>query len=136
MNTTTPVAYYIGPNPPAGDIPHTYAFYLFEQQAIFRQTNVSAFNTSQSRISFNLANFARTAGVGRLLAANYFVTQNNGTANATSSATASRTSGVATGTGSARATVTPFRGGAGALATGVEGTIAALFAAGCAALML
>ncbi|KAI9699944.1 MAG: hypothetical protein M1836_002478 [Candelina mexicana] len=138
INSTIPVAYYLPPNPPAGDIAHTYVFYLFEQQAIFRPTNVTLSSTVASRVSFNIANFSRTAGVGPLLAANYFTVQNNATANATGTAgaTASRTSGVATGTGGAIASVTPFRGAAGTLATGVQTVVAGVFAAALAGLML
>ncbi|KAL9124232.1 MAG: hypothetical protein Q9217_006419 [Psora testacea] len=100
INTTEPVAFYQGPAPPAGDVAHTYVFYLFGQEAGFTAPaadspfNVANVNRGMNRMSFNVQDFARETGVGPLAAANYILVQNTtgsqtGTASGSASATGS-----------------------------------------------
>ncbi|KAL8758818.1 MAG: hypothetical protein Q9184_003813 [Pyrenodesmia sp. 2 TL-2023] len=137
VNTTEPVAFYNGPMPPAGDIPHDYVFYLFQQEAGFAPPpedspfNINNVNAaSMNRMSFSVQRFAEGEGVGYLVAANYIQVQNlgsgsegsrssNGTAGP--SATSSTTS--ATG-GVAAPSPSPFTGSAGKL--GARGVLGAM----------
>ena len=95
VNSSEPVAFYQGPSPPPGDIPHVYVFYLYEQEegfapppddSPFNVNNVNAESTN--RLSFNAQSFGEQSGVGDLVAANYIQVQNT-TGTATSSAGAS-----------------------------------------------
>ncbi|KAL9101481.1 MAG: hypothetical protein Q9163_003252 [Psora crenata] len=102
VNTTSPVAFYQGPTPPPGDIPHTYVFYLFAQEAGFMAPatdspfSVGNVNTGMNRLSFNVQNFVSEPGVGPLVAANYFMVQNTtGSGSATATGGATSPTGVA-----------------------------------------
>lgn len=119
VNTTEPVAYYNGPMPPAGDIPHDYVFYLFVQEEGFAPpAEESPFNVdnvneeSSNRSSFDVRRFAEGEGVGELVAANYIVVQNPGAGGSMSSGMAGPT---ATGGAAAPPSPSPFTGSAGQL---------------------
>ena len=123
VNTTEPVAFYQGPNPPPGDIPHIYAFYLFEQEEDFTGPaedspfRAAVVNQGMNRMSFNVQTFAEETGVGDLAAGNYIMYQNT-----SGTATASASSGSASGTGSAMTpTGTAFMGDAGKINLGGVG---------------
>ncbi|KAK3176375.1 hypothetical protein OEA41_007698 [Lepraria neglecta] len=68
VNTTTPIAFYNPPGPPAGDIAHTYTFYLFEQEATFMPPADNSIlsqgmvNMGMNRMSFNVKNFVEGDG--------------------------------------------------------------------------
>jgi phosphatidylethanolamine-binding protein (PEBP) family uncharacterized protein len=70
------VANYIGPAPPPGSAPHRYAFFLYEQPAAFDGAkyappggkNLSNWN----RMRFDLDRWEKKAGLGAVLATNYF----------------------------------------------------------------
>lgn len=101
VNNSEPVAFYQGPSPPPGDIPHIYSFYLFEQGGAFAPPPAdSPFNTNNvnvgmtNRLSFNVQKFANQEGVEDLVAANYIKVQN------TTGSTPSSTSSSSTGTAS------------------------------------
>ncbi|KAL8847093.1 MAG: hypothetical protein Q9221_007842 [Calogaya cf. arnoldii] len=118
VNTTEPVARYNSPMPPAGDIPHDYVFYLFQQEAGFAAPaedspfNVNNVNAeSINRSSFNVQRFAEGEGVGDLVAANYIVVQNPGSGGSMSNGTAGPT---ATG-GVSPPSPAPFTGSAAKL---------------------
>ncbi|KAL8844963.1 MAG: hypothetical protein Q9176_000635 [Flavoplaca citrina] len=119
VNTTEPVAYYNGPMPPAGDIPHDYVFYLFVQEEGFAPpADDSPFNVenvneeSSNRSSFDVRKFAEGEGVGELVAANYIVVQNPGASATMSSGMAGPT---ATGGAVMPPSPSPFTGSAGKL---------------------
>ncbi|KAI4149880.1 MAG: hypothetical protein LQ341_001217 [Variospora aurantia] len=128
-NTTEPVAFYNGPMPPAGDIPHDYVFYLFQQEAGFAPPpedspfNVNNVNAeSSNRASFSMQRFAEGEGVGDLVAANFIRVQNPGSGGSASNGTAgpSGTSAMtpsATGGVVAAPSPSPFTGSAGKLRT-------------------
>ncbi|KAL8648297.1 MAG: hypothetical protein Q9210_005072 [Variospora velana] len=127
INTTEPVAFYNGPMPPAGDIPHDYVFYLFQQEAAFAPPpedspfNVNNVNAeSSNRASFSVQRFAEGEGVGDLVAANYIRVQNPGSGGSASNGTAgpsatSATTTSATGGVVAAPSPSPFTGSAGKL---------------------
>ncbi|KAL8939828.1 MAG: hypothetical protein Q9216_003150 [Gyalolechia sp. 2 TL-2023] len=143
VNTTEPVAFYNGPMPPAGDIPHDYVFYLFQQEdgfapppedSPFNVNNVNA--ESMNRMSFDVQRFADGEGVGDLVAANYIQVQNpasggsgNGTAGpSATSPTTSATGGVTTPSPS------PFISSAGKL--GVRGVLGSIVLGSIAVLLV
>lgn len=120
VNNTSPIAFYQPPAPPAGDIAHTYVFYIFEQQAGFAPPpagnpfSQALVNEGTNRFSFDLNHLAGEKGVGPLVGANYFVAQNRaGTARPTR-----------TGTGSVSSpTNIPFLGGADLRTLGIAGAV-------------
>lgn len=120
VNTASPIAFYQPPAPPAGDIAHTYVFYLFEQENGFAPPpagnpfSEALVNEGNNRISFNLNHLAGESGVGPLVGANYFLVKNTtGTAQATG-----------TGTGSVpKPTVVSFLGGAVRSSSGLAGVV-------------
>ena len=130
INTTQPIAYYNGPQPPVGDIAHSYVFYLFPQGSAFQAPpadspfNVANVNSGMSnRMSFNVQTFAKQAGVGPLTAANYIKVQR---LNSTATASAS---GKPSGTGSSKApSGSPFMGEAGRV--GLNGALSLLIVLG------
>jgi hypothetical protein len=87
--------------PPAGDVAHTYAFYLYRQPSANFTLRLPANYTdlrAASRVNFNIT--ALSAQVGNApIAANYFLVQNTTGAAA---APANRTNATATSTSSAR----------------------------------
>ena len=130
VNHTDPIAFYQGPLPPAGDIAHTYVFYLFEQGDAFRPPppgnpfSAALINEGTNRMSFSVAHLAGENGVGPLVAANYIEVQNQQQASSSSSPSATASSGpsasasaskpTGAGTvGSASPIPSPFLGGAG-----------------------
>ncbi len=77
LNPTEPfVANYIGPAPPPGSAPHRYVFFLYEQPPAFDGSkyappggkNLSNWN----RMRFDLDAWEKKAGLGAVLATNYF----------------------------------------------------------------
>ncbi|KAI4222696.1 MAG: hypothetical protein L6R36_005955 [Xanthoria steineri] len=127
LNTTQPVASYKGPMPPAGDTPHDYVFYLFQQEAGFAPPAAnSPFNANNvdkspiNRSSFNVQRFAEGEGVGDLVAANYIMVQtpasggSGGGGMSMSNSTAGPSATATTG-GMAPASPSPFTGSAGKL---------------------
>ena len=122
VNTTEPVAYYQGPSPPPGDIPHDYVFYLFEQNEDFAPPpedspfNVDNINANpMNRMSFDVQRIASGEGFGDLVAANYIVVQiSSGSANSTSGSSAG--GGAApTGATMPSPSASPFTGAAGSI---------------------
>ncbi|KAL8995147.1 MAG: hypothetical protein Q9169_005056 [Polycauliona sp. 2 TL-2023] len=122
VNTTEPVAYYNGPMPPAGDIPHDYVFYLFVQEAGFAPpAEDSPFNVENvnedgiNRSSFNVQRLAEAEGVGELVAANYIMVQNPGPAGSTGGGMGNGTMAGPSPTGGAAAPAepSPFTGETG-----------------------
>ncbi|PSK40311.1 hypothetical protein B9Z65_15 [Elsinoe australis] len=84
--STAPVADYAGPQPPQGDIPHIYTWYLFTQPASFQVPAVLAGGalrpqSSMMRNNFSLEPITSQEGV-ELREANYFVVQNPNNTNA------------------------------------------------------
>lgn len=122
--------------PPAGDIPHDYVFYLFQQEAGFAPPaedspfNVNNVNKeSSNRSSFNVQRFAEGEGVGDLVAANFIVVQNPGSGGGMSNGTAGPT---ATG-GAAPPSPSPFTGSAGKL--GVQKALGSILLGSVVALL-
>jgi hypothetical protein len=108
--------------PPAGDIAHTYAFYLYRQPSANFTLRLPADYTdlrAASRVNFNISALSAQVGNGPI-AANYFLVQN--TTGAAAAPSGNRTNATATSTSSARPgptngtapTVVPARGGAAA----------------------
>ena len=100
-NSSAALAEYGGPNPPLGDIPHTYVFYLFPQPANYTPLAaalagdfVSA--SAAARVNFSL--LAVIEQVGNPVASNFFRTQNpNNTVNGTTTTAAGTgSSGIST----------------------------------------
>lgn len=125
INTTSPIAFYQPPAPPAGDIAHTYVFYLFEQEDGFTPPpegnpfSQALVNKGSSRTSFNVNNLAEETGIGALVGATYFLAQNtSGTPRATGSGTGSVSS----------PTTVPFPGGASQHTLGFPGVLVTAFA--------
>jgi hypothetical protein len=131
--------------PPAGDVPHTYAFYLYRQPSanftLPSRVNYTDLRTT-NRINYNLT--ALTAAVGNApIAANYFLVQNtnsSATAPAANRTTAAPTTS-STAASTARPTnasttpaVTPARGAAAA--NGVAAGVFALVGVAGAVLLL
>ncbi|KAK3628334.1 hypothetical protein LTR56_017533 [Elasticomyces elasticus] len=79
VNTTSALGEYGGPRPPANDIPHTYAFYLFRQPANFTLPAWDAGRDYVASSAPTRMNFSVTAisdVVGAPIAANYIRVQN------------------------------------------------------------
>ena len=100
LSTTPPLASYIKPNPPAGSGPHRYTELLYSQPAGFSIPVKYApfFGSNSTRTSFNLSNFVRDAGLGKPVAANYFLAENS-TARENQTAGTGTSSTSTTGTG-------------------------------------
>ncbi|KAH0370277.1 PEBP-like protein, partial [Aureobasidium melanogenum] len=77
-NFSTPIAEYEGPQPPQGDEPHNYVIYLFEQPEGYKPDLAAqkAYlnETSLARMNFSVK--ALEEQVGKPIAANYFLVQN------------------------------------------------------------
>jgi phosphatidylethanolamine-binding protein len=72
---STAEAEYRQPSPPVGDTPHAYTFILFPEPSNFSVP--SQFNeVLQSRVFFNISDFAAAAGLSSPLAGNYIRVQN------------------------------------------------------------
>ncbi|KAM3508894.1 hypothetical protein MY11210_006537 [Beauveria gryllotalpidicola] len=73
------IAEYLSPNPPPGSAPHRYGFYLYEQPPGFDAARWMARAPGRQgkmgnwkRIRYGLDGWARKAGLGAIVAANYF----------------------------------------------------------------
>lgn len=70
------VANYLSPNPPPGSAPHRYGFYLYEQPGGFDAARWAPAAGAKlghvARVRYSLDDWEREAGLGRVLAANYF----------------------------------------------------------------
>lgn len=70
------IARYLSPNPPPGSAPHRYGFYLYEQPDGFDAArwapDADGNMGNWTRIRFGLDEWAKEAGLGAILAANYF----------------------------------------------------------------
>ncbi|KAH7135027.1 phosphatidylethanolamine-binding protein [Dendryphion nanum] len=126
-------ATYLGPSPPASDaMPHRYVQLLFKQPASL-QVQATEFANTQSRINFNITEFAAKNSLGKPLAGNFFTVSGQAGGNggaAASSGGGSR--GTATGSGGLpRNTLQPFEGAAGKLdvSLGFAGLIGGLVVA-------
>jgi len=78
LKSDTPfVANYIGPAPPPLAAPHRYTFYLYAQPANFDHTKYAPAGGKELsnffRMRYDLDAFEKKAGLGPILAANYFV---------------------------------------------------------------
>ena len=79
QNFSAPIAEYQGPMPPLGDEPHNYVLYLFEQPEGWKPdlSKVAAYaNASDSFARMNFSVAALEAQVGKPVAANYFLVEN------------------------------------------------------------
>ena len=77
MSTETPfVADYAGPGPPPVSGPHPYVFLLYDQPADFDVSKYAPAGGKglgiKGRVRYNLAAFEREAGLGPVVAANWF----------------------------------------------------------------
>ena len=77
MSTETPfVADYAGPGPPPVSGPHRYVFLLYDQPADFDVSKYAPAGGKglgiKGRVRYNLAAFEREAGLGPVVAANWF----------------------------------------------------------------
>ena len=107
---------YARPQPPPSSAAHRYIAVLFSQPANFTvPAAFRAFNAT-NRAMFNLTNFAAQAGLGRPIAANYFVVSNmTGTPGAIGGSNATGTVGSGsspTATGTMRSSPAAFTGAA------------------------
>ncbi|KAJ4148363.1 hypothetical protein LMH87_002838 [Akanthomyces muscarius] len=70
------IARYLSPNPPPGSTPHRYGFYLYEQPDGFDAArwapDADGNMGNWTRIRFGLDEWEKEAGLGAMLAANYF----------------------------------------------------------------
>ncbi|GJN82013.1 protease inhibitor (Tfs1) [Purpureocillium lilacinum] len=70
------VSDYIGPAPPPGSGPHRYCFFLYEQPAGFdgkaHAPADGAKMSNWSRMRFSLDDWEKKAGLGKIIAANYY----------------------------------------------------------------
>ena len=108
ISTSPVVVPYTGPAPSRGSGSHRYVFSLFEQPANFINPKAFAGFGSQNRTHFNTTEYVKQAGLGSIVAANYFVAENK---NVTSGNGTSGTSGTS-GTNTTNGTAAPFGGGA------------------------
>lgn len=86
---TSAYAPYAGPQPPQGDIPHDYVFYLFNQPSGFvppPAALVAEWQDGGSSARFNYSLSALAAQVGNPIAANYMQVQSSLNAGAVTSA--------------------------------------------------
>lgn len=76
LTSTTPVlAGWYPPGPPPGAAPHRYVFLLYEQPANFDSTKFAPAGKEipiRSRVRYDLTKFEKEAGLGPILAANYY----------------------------------------------------------------
>ncbi|KAJ3473433.1 hypothetical protein NLG97_g10310 [Lecanicillium saksenae] len=70
------IANYASPNPPPGSSPHRYGFYLYEQPEGFDAGRWKPAGGGKmgnvARIRYSLDEWEKEAGLGPILAANYF----------------------------------------------------------------
>ncbi len=94
VSTSPVVVPYAGPAPSPGSGSHRYVFSLFPQPANFTNPKAYAGFSAQNRTRFNMTDYVKQAGLGPIVAANYFAAENTNA------------------TGGGNGTVAPFRGGA------------------------
>ena len=77
LTSPSPMVSYIRPNPPVGDIAHSYQFFLFQQPDNFALPSQYQ-NLQENRAPFNLTQFLADAGIPEtgLLATNHFRVRN------------------------------------------------------------
>ncbi|KAI9677849.1 MAG: hypothetical protein M1829_002346 [Trizodia sp. TS-e1964] len=131
-----PISQYVGPAPPLNTGYHRYTLLLFSQPANFSVPSAFAGFKYPNITGFNTANFVKAAGLGPVVAANYFRVI-NGTANSTTTTstagatvstpvsvagnatvTVKPTTTTAAGTTAAATTVAAFKGDGAKLAVG------------------
>jgi phosphatidylethanolamine-binding protein (PEBP) family uncharacterized protein len=67
------IANYIGPAPPPGSAPHRYVFLLYEQPEKYVSPGGKGKNVGMwPRVRYDLDAFEKEAGLGAVIAANYF----------------------------------------------------------------
>jgi len=111
--TETTITGYGGPLPPDGSGAHRYVFLLYDQPASFAPTGDLA--TAQPIAVFNVNDYAKSSGLGAIVAASYYTVEIGTATGAVVPTTAVNTgtlpaaqSGTATGTGTgASSTVKP-----------------------------
>ena len=113
-NTSAAFVEWQPPAPGAGSGPHRYTFLLFEQPDSFSYPSEYAGYGGRNRTKFNAESFVQASGLGRLVAADYVVTENVTATNSTggSGNATSGTNGTVTG---GQPSPTPFKGRAPAL---------------------
>lgn len=102
ISTSSTVVPYAGPAPPPGSGSHRYVFSLFKQPANFTNPKAYAGFSARNRTRFNTTDYVKQAGLGPIVAANYFVAENMNVTGANGTS----------GTGSGNGTAAPFRGDA------------------------
>lgn len=113
VSTSSALAPYGGPMPPAGDVAHTYTFYLFAQPAGYSAPATDEYQSARAAARMNFSVAAAVQALGQPVAANYIRVQNLGNATASSAA-----GGNATTAATATPSVAPFTGAAAAAAAG------------------
>lgn len=133
-NSTTP-ALYGGPMPPAGDIPHTYTFYLLPQPlnySIPTAAQQAIYNPTSAYTRMNFSIEALIAAVGEPVAANYIRVHNANSSSGGAATTTAPTNATAAMTGTAvngSMMATASASAASAIYTGAAGRILAANAA-------
>jgi len=102
VSTSPVVVPYAGPAPPPGSGSHRYVLSLFKQPASFTNPKAYAGFNAQNRTHFNTTDYVKQAGLGPIVAANYFTSENKNVTGANGTS----------GTGSGNGTAAPFRGDA------------------------
>lgn len=72
-----PINAYAGPGPPPISAPHRYVFLLYEQPADFEKSNLGYPEKwgIKDRMKWNQSEFEKKAGLGKVVAGNYFVSK-------------------------------------------------------------
>lgn len=74
---THPIVDYAPPGPPPGSGPHRYIFILYEQPANFDYKKFAPKDNGKvgiwPRVRYDIAAFEKKAGLGGIVAANYFL---------------------------------------------------------------
>ena len=128
---------YQRPTPPNYSVPHRYTFFLYTQPSDFAvptsPVDFTIFNATKqtARASFDVEQFAREAGLGQPLAANYFFCGNQTTGFKNSTATATAT-GSLTGTSATGSPISTFTGAAEKAVAGLGSVFGTLMAAAVA----
>ena len=105
VSTNPVVVPYAGPAPPPGSGSHRYVFSLFSQPANFTNPKGYAGFSAQNRTRFSTTDYVKQAGLGPIVAANYYSAENKNDTGGDG------TSG-SSDTGSGNETAMPFRGDA------------------------
>lgn len=109
-STSKGPAAYLGPGPPATDIPHRYVQLLFEEPTTLK-AKASDFSDTSARIGFDIAKFMKTESLKAPLAGNFFTVDGKATGDGAASGTGKAGIAAATGTGGMpKSTTQPFLG--------------------------